>query len=132
MKRRVVQWLFFITCCNALLHSFCESSAFTSPDAAAHDGIKPPLMKEKQPKNVYRSQRTFKDLHEALYLRDVREEQEVIDHNKKGKGTYGGGDLLRPRSKRSGANSFLLKPSSLLSVVLRYGTLGLLSSMFLY
>ncbi|XP_021277303.1 uncharacterized protein LOC110411464 [Herrania umbratica] len=132
MKRRVVQWLFFITCSNALLHSFCESRAFTSPGAAAHAGIKPPLMKEKQPKNVNRSQRTFNGLHEALYLRDVWKEKKVIDHNKKGKGTYGGGDLLRPRGKRSGANSLLLKPSSLLLVVLRYGILGLLSSMFLY
>ncbi|XP_022732076.1 uncharacterized protein LOC111286404 [Durio zibethinus] len=133
MKRRVVEWLFFfiIICCNfAFLCSLCESAFISSSEAASGHDLKP-LMKEKQVKShVFKShERTFKGLHEALYSRDVQEEKKVIvDKNKKGKGSYGGGDLLRPRTKKSsGAN---LKSSS--TKLLRYVMVGLLSAMFFF
>ncbi|XVF35584.1 hypothetical protein REPUB_Repub18cG0158500 [Reevesia pubescens] len=130
MKRRVVEWLFFIICCNiALLYSLSESAFISSETAARHNRLKP-VIKEKQLKN---ERSNFKGLHEALYLRrDVKEEEEeeekkvIIDENKKGKGSYGGGDLLRPRSKKSGANSLLLNS------LLRHVTVGSLAIMFFF
>ncbi|XP_022751799.1 uncharacterized protein LOC111300434 [Durio zibethinus] len=124
--RRVVEWLitfFFVICCNALL---CSSA-----EAAGHD-LKP-LMKEKQLRNVFKSQRTsFKGLHEALYV-GKQKKLAIDDQNKIAKGTYTGGGHLRSRSKKNGANSLMLKSSSLLSALLfRYVIVGLLVTMFFF
>ncbi|XVF48385.1 hypothetical protein PTKIN_Ptkin03bG0186200 [Pterospermum kingtungense] len=145
--KRVVEWLFFffiiIICCNnTLIYSLStENSGIISSSerASGHDDHVKPSIKQKQlNKNVFKSHgRTLKGLNEARYLRDVIEVEEenkaITDQNKKGKGSYGGGDLLRPRGKKSGANSSLLKPSSggLLSLLLlRIGILGLLATIF--
>ena len=77
-------------------------------------------------KNTQRT--SFKGLHDETHYVDGNDHQ-----NKKGKGSYGGGDLLRPRPRKSGASSLLLKSSSLLStLLLRYVILGLLPIMFFF
>ncbi|OMO90851.1 hypothetical protein COLO4_18832 [Corchorus olitorius] len=126
MKRRIVEWLFFVICCNTLLLQFslCTETSFTS---SKHEG--------RQLKNVYNPSK-FKGLQGALHLTrmDVENGKKVniIDENKKGKGSYGGGDLLRPRNKKNGANSSQIKSTSLFSAVLRFGFLGLLPSIFYF
>ncbi|XVE53633.1 hypothetical protein DITRI_Ditri03aG0018600 [Diplodiscus trichospermus] len=130
--RRVVEWLFFIICFGALLYSSFGESGFNSSETAGHDPR--PLMKEKQLKNVFESRRTsIKVSQEALYVEKERKLLVINDQNKKGKGTYGGGDLLRPRSKKNGANSLLLKSSSLLpTLLLRFVTPWLLLTIFFF
>ncbi|XVF89298.1 hypothetical protein PTKIN_Ptkin19aG0119000 [Pterospermum kingtungense] len=128
---RVVKWLFFILFCNAFLYSSLGESGFISSDATAGHDLKP-LVKEGQRKNhVFMSERTS-GLHEALKI-GKEKKLEIEDENKKGKGSYGGGDILRPRSKKSGANPLMLKSSSLIStLLLRCVVLGLLPIIFFF
>ncbi|KAK8505372.1 hypothetical protein V6N13_045811 [Hibiscus sabdariffa] len=110
MKRRILQWIIFI-----MLY-------FSSEGEAAVNGLKP-LMKGRLLKSVVKDHgTTMKDLHEAIQFKVVQREKEVIVDEKKkgGKGSTGGGDLLRPRARKGGANS--LHPTT----PLRFALLGLL------
>ncbi|GMJ07711.1 hypothetical protein HRI_004440300 [Hibiscus trionum] len=118
MKRRILQWIIF------LMLYFSSEGAFVSSSEAAVNGLKP-LMKGRLLKSVFKDHgTTIKGLHEAIHLKVVQRGKEVIvDENKKGgKGNNGGGDLLRPRARKGGANS--LHPAT----SLRFISLGLLLS----
>lgn len=61
-----------------------------------------------------------------------RHDVHVRTFQKAAKGVYGGGDMLRPRTKsKSGAYSLLLKPSSLLPLTLK-AAVGLLVCIVLF
>ncbi|KAK8602558.1 hypothetical protein V6N13_057810 [Hibiscus sabdariffa] len=112
MRRRILQWIIFI-----MLY-------FSSEGEAAGNGLGlEPLMKGRLLKSVVKDHgTTIKDFHEAIQLKVVQREKEVIVDEKKkgGKGSTGGGDLLRPRARKGGANS--LHPTT----PLRFALLGLL------
>ncbi|MFQ6666915.1 hypothetical protein Gotur_033108 [Gossypium turneri] len=121
MKRKVVKWLLFffvvVVICsnNSLVHSSSEAVPFISSSKVSGHHYVNPLMEEKQlNKNVFkRHGRMLKTLHNE----EINTREDAGEENRKGKGTYGGGDLLRPRARKSGANSLLLKSSPLM---LRY------------
>ncbi|KAJ0031700.1 hypothetical protein Pint_14374 [Pistacia integerrima] len=101
MKRVLSVWLFFfLICCTAPPYSSSESTLTSK----AADGFGSKVMKSKP-----------KEVHEALHLGNIGKGKEAFHQMKKSdKGVYGGGDMLRPRSKKGGASSSLvLKSSSL-------------------
>ncbi|XP_039051304.1 uncharacterized protein LOC120192621 [Hibiscus syriacus] len=114
MKRRILQWIIFIT-----LYISSDRAFISSSEAAVND-LKP-LMKGRQLKSVFKDHGTrIKGLHEAIELEVVEREKEVIVDEKKkgGKGSYGGGDLPRPRARKGGANPLHPTPFALLALLL--------------
>ncbi|KAL9339505.1 hypothetical protein Peur_068520 [Populus x canadensis] len=105
MKRNMLTWIFFMICFMLLSYYACESS-FT-PRL-----INKPLQRENQNKN-------------EMHL-------EAGSLQRRSRGVYGGGDLLRPRTgHRNGAGSLLLRPSSFLSTLSTHVAVGLIIFVFL-
>ncbi|MBA0574282.1 hypothetical protein Golob_001502 [Gossypium lobatum] len=123
---------------NSLVHSSSEAVPFISSSKVSGHHYVNPLMEEKQlskstlsishihifefellkklddkisarfENNVFkRHGRMLKTLHNE----EINTREDAGEENRKGKGTQGGGDLLRPRARKSGANSLLLKSS---------------------
>ncbi|PNS93738.1 hypothetical protein POPTR_018G104600v4 [Populus trichocarpa] len=105
MKRSMLAWIFFMICFTLLSYYACESS-FTPR-------FNKPLQRENQNK--------INEMH-----------LEAGSLQRRARGVYGGGDLLRPRTgHRNGAGSLLLRPSSFLSTLSRHVAVGLIIFFFL-
>ncbi|KAK2646792.1 hypothetical protein Ddye_021987 [Dipteronia dyeriana] len=133
-------WFFFFICCKAASYSSPEST-FTSKAA---DSCKQLAIEETHYKNGYGSKLLMKPnkesdnpnkkLQEAIHLGNVERagnDHELIYQLKKAnRGIYGGGDLLRPRSKKGAASSLIASSSSFLTIAFRAVTTGLLVFVF--
>ncbi|KAK9213560.1 hypothetical protein WN943_002948 [Citrus x changshan-huyou] len=140
IKRVTLVCFLFIICCNALSSSSSESTLISK------GGDYRPLANDKQlikigygdkilkSYEVVKKSRAIKGLSEVLNLETkVSKGKEGIVINNRSKkankgGVYGGGDLLRPRSKKGGCSSLRLNSSS--SLASKTLALGLLFFVF--
>ncbi|KAL9445501.1 hypothetical protein AB3S75_018490 [Citrus x aurantiifolia] len=139
IKRVTLVCFLFIICCNALSSSSSESTLISK------GGDYRPLANDKQlikigygdkilkSYAVVKKSRAIKGLSEVLNLETkVSKGKEGIGINnrskKANKGVYGGGDLLRARSKKGGCSSLRLNSSS--SLAFKTLALGLLFFVF--
>ncbi|XP_048227609.1 uncharacterized protein LOC125369432 [Ricinus communis] len=105
-RKLLLTWLFLLICCKTLSYFSCES--------ALTPQHKPLNTKARQLKNVYESMVEMKRKGDRKTLEGMHEGKMKII-GRAGKGVYGGGDMLRPRSKsKNGAASLFLKSSTLL------------------
>ncbi|GMY35603.1 hypothetical protein FCV25MIE_30845 [Fagus crenata] len=104
MKRELLIWLFLIVSLKVLSSSACAEDNSSCE-------------RETQLTHLYETK------YAGHHLRTFQ----------KGKAVYGGNsNINRPQPRRSGANSLLVKSSSLFSVALRHAVLGLLVSVFFF
>ncbi|CAK7338169.1 unnamed protein product [Dovyalis caffra] len=116
MRRGILAWLLLIICCTALSYHACEGAV--TPQYKT-------LKRREQLRNVYETMSESKEKGERRRLVGVMHEVDLKSFQR-AKGVYGGGDMLRPRTKsKNGASSLLLKSSTILSKTFGYAVVGL-------
>ncbi|PKI70218.1 uncharacterized protein LOC116193560 [Punica granatum] len=115
MKKVLLFWFFLIICYELASISNCDSA--TNPET----------------REAQLSENEDKVLPDGASYGEVNNETDqlhnpgnVISNVKRAKGSYGGGDLLRPRNTRSAASPSLVK-ASVLSTAAKHIAAGLLA-----
>ncbi|KAH8481871.1 hypothetical protein Peur_068519 [Populus x canadensis] len=106
MRGGILAWLLLTICFTALSCYACEGTVAPQYNA---------LMRRDQLQNVYGIISESKEKGDRRRLEGVMHGVD-LKSLQRAKGIYGGGDMLRPRTKsKSGAHTLLLKSSTILS-----------------